>query len=470
MCTVLPLCTGLLLRETPSSAGTLGDEGPAQGGWLWNDGPTSPLKGIFLVNVVALIVGGCLAVVASLALANVASVQARAVEKSAGPERVHDLRVLLRRLARVSVAIGAVAGGGICGGLTNWPHISAAGGVLTVAVIVACLVLPIAAGRRPVLAAYARIRGIPLRALRTSPRRLVIVLAALAMLGWPVAVALAVGHGAGVEVAVLVIICLGVNPLALGLMAPVTAWALRARALPGDVGQRLAELAGRTGVTVRGRLIPGRARKLANAGQAGWLPGLRYVLITDYLLDELTAGQVDAIVAHELGHGLHRHVRARQFRACLRLVPITMLVLAIAQQQLVLTAAGIVLVAGVLASARWRANRAIRQELAADDLAAATVGREVVAAALERLTELNAIKRNTTLGWDRAVGHPGMAQRIARLRSAGDTGAPSGEAGPVPGEAAALPGQAAALAGEAAALAGEAAPAGGTAAAALPEP
>jgi hypothetical protein len=36
------------------------------------------------VNVVALIVGGCLAVVASLALANVASVQARAVERSAG--------------------------------------------------------------------------------------------------------------------------------------------------------------------------------------------------------------------------------------------------------------------------------------------------------------------------------------------------------------------------------------------------
>lgn len=412
------------------------------------------------MNVAALIAGGCLAAVGSIALAVVASVRARAVERSASQDRVHDLRVLLRRLARFSCAIGALAGGGLCGGLTNWTDIGGAAAALTGAVILACVVLPIAAARRPVMAAYARLRGIPPRALRTSPRRLVAVLAGLAALGWPVAAARAVGHGAAVEVAVLLIACLAVNPLALGLLAPAFAWALGARALPADIGRRLAVLADRTGVTVRGRMIPGRARKLANAAQAGWLPGLRYVLITDYLLDELTVGQVDAVVAHELGHGFHHDVRARQFRACVQMAPVGLLVLAVAQQQPLLTAAGIVLIAGLVVTARWRVNRLIRQELAADDLAAAAVGREALAAALERLTELNAIKRNTTLGWDRAVGHPGMAQRIARLRSAGDPAA-------APGEAAALSGEPAALSGEAAALFGEAAaPSGGPASAA----
>lgn len=422
------------------------------------------------MNVAALIAGGCLAAVGSLALAVVASVRARAVERSASQDRVHDLRVLLRRLARFSGAIGALAGGGLCGGLTNWTDIGGAAAALTGAVILACVVLPIAAARRPVIAAYARLRGIPPRALRTSPRRLVTVVAGLAVLGWPVAAALAVGHGAAVEVAVLLFSCVAVNPLALGLLAPVFAWALGARALPAGTGQRLAVLADRTGVTVRGRMIPGRARKLANAAQAGWLPGLRYVLITDYLLDELTTGQVDAVVAHELGHGFHHDVRARQFRACVQMAPVGMLVLAVAQQQPLLTAAGVILIAGLLVTARWRANRLMRQELAADDLAAAAVGREAVAAALEQLTELNAIKRNTTLGWDRAVGHPGMAQRIARLRSAGDTAAEPGDTGAEPGDAAALSAEPASLSGGPASMSGEGAAASGGPASAATRP
>lgn len=56
------------------------------------------------------------------------------------------------------------------------------------------------------------------------------------------------------------------------------------------------------------------------------------------------------------------------------------------------------------------------------DLAVATVG----AGALTGLTELNEIKRNTSLTWDRNVGDPGMAQRIARLEGqvpAGDAAA-----------------------------------------------
>ncbi|HEX4061828.1 MAG TPA: hypothetical protein VHY58_12495 [Streptosporangiaceae bacterium] len=46
--------------------------------------------------------------------------------------------------------------------------------------------------------------------------------------------------------------------------------------------------------------------------------------------------------------------------------------------------------------------------------------------ALARLTELNAIKRETSRSWDRKVDHPGMAGRIARLRAAAGDQAPVG--------------------------------------------
>jgi len=71
-------------------------------------------------------------------------------------------------------------------------------------------------------------------------------------------------------------------------------------------------------------------------------------------------------------------------------------------------------------STRLRGRIAIRQELAADDLAVSLVGPAALAAALARLTELNAIKRDTSLTWDRSVGHPGMAKWIARLQPGGD--------------------------------------------------
>jgi Zn-dependent protease with chaperone function len=58
---------------------------------------------------------------------------------------------------------------------------------------------------------------------------------------------------------------------------------------------------------------------------------------------------------------------------------------------------------------------AIRQELAADDLAARLVGPAALNSALTRLTELNAIKADTSPRWDRTVGHPGMDIRAARL-------------------------------------------------------
>jgi len=59
----------------------------------------------------------------------------------------------------------------------------------------------------------------------------------------------------------------------------------------------------------------------------------------------------------------------------------------------------------------------VQQEIAADDVAAALVGPGQLAAAFDRLSTVNALKRDTSAKWDRQVGHPGMAIRIARLEA-----------------------------------------------------
>ncbi len=75
-------------------------------------------------------------------------------------------------------------------------------------------------------------------------------------------------------------------------------------------------------------------------------------------------------------------------------------------------------IANFIGFRRLYGSLAIRWELKADDLAARITGPSVLAAALTHLTELNAIKRDTSRSWDRTVGHPGMAARLTRLQTA----------------------------------------------------
>jgi STE24 endopeptidase len=48
--------------------------------------------------------------------------------------------------------------------------------------------------------------------------------------------------------------------------------------------------------------------RVANALVMGILPRLRYVLLSDLLLEEMSDDQVEAVFAHELGHAVHRHL------------------------------------------------------------------------------------------------------------------------------------------------------------------
>jgi STE24 endopeptidase len=368
---------------------------------------------------------GVAAAVAALVLFAVGAVRARAIERSAGPDRAHELRVLLVRLGTAS----AVCGGLVCGFLTvrtSWSGGGPAATALVVVIGLACVVLPVVAARVPVLAAYARVRGIGARALWPSPRLMAGTVIMFAALVGPFLAVLVAGFRFPVAVILLLVAYLVVDPVLLGLLVPVLAWCRGARALPADVQQRLSGLTAWAGVAIRGRMVAGRERKLANAWQVGWLPGLRYVLLTDYLLDEFPVSEIDAVLAHELGHARHNDIRTRQFFSCLVMAAATTVIeaaFAAGSWSFVVDAAAIVAVWVVMA---LRRATFIRRELAADDLAVAAVGREPVAAALQRLTELNAIKRDTSRRWNRRVGHPAMAERIARLRAVSP--APAGTA------------------------------------------
>jgi STE24 endopeptidase len=72
--------------------------------------------------------------------------------------------------------------------------------------------------------------------------------------------------------------------------------------------RRLEALCRRTGVGFRDILLWRTQNNVGNAAVMGFVPRLRYVLLSDLLLETMTDEQVEAVFAHELGHVVHRHM------------------------------------------------------------------------------------------------------------------------------------------------------------------
>ena len=188
------------------------------------------------------------------------------------------------------------------------------------------------------------------------------------------------------------------------------------------------------------RVLKGRGRKVANAAQMGMLPGLRYVLLTDYLIDHLDRDELDAVVAHELGHARQHHLLIKLAAVGLTWGVLEGIVVAIDAARhghglggvaaavlvaplFVAIPVGMVLVQGLVG---------VRVETAADDVAAREVGAAQLASALEKVGRLNDTKRDTGRGWALLTQHPGLATRIEHLRDADRASARSGTRSPVP--------------------------------------
>jgi STE24 endopeptidase len=76
-----------------------------------------------------------------------------------------------------------------------------------------------------------------------------------------------------------------------------------------DLAQRLIALAERAGTQVRGvfRFDMSTRTKSANAALMG-LGSTRRIALGDTLLDEFTADEIETVLAHELGHHVHRDI------------------------------------------------------------------------------------------------------------------------------------------------------------------
>ena len=76
-----------------------------------------------------------------------------------------------------------------------------------------------------------------------------------------------------------------------------------------ELAARLTALAGRAGTKVNGvfRFDMSKRTKAANAALTG-LGNTRRIILGDTLLDEFTSDEVETVIAHELGHHVHRDI------------------------------------------------------------------------------------------------------------------------------------------------------------------
>ncbi|HEV8290981.1 MAG TPA: M48 family metallopeptidase [Tepidisphaeraceae bacterium] len=86
-------------------------------------------------------------------------------------------------------------------------------------------------------------------------------------------------------------------------------WLLNARPLQDSpLRQRLEAICKRCGLRYRNIMLWQTDFSMANAAVIGLLPGWRYVLLSDRLLETMTDAQIEAVFAHELGHIVHNHM------------------------------------------------------------------------------------------------------------------------------------------------------------------
>jgi STE24 endopeptidase len=80
--------------------------------------------------------------------------------------------------------------------------------------------------------------------------------------------------------------------------------------MPDDwpLRRRLENLCQRAGLRCRDILIWRTSSSVGNAMVMGLLPRVRYVFLSDLLLETMTDEEIEAVFAHEIGHIVHRHM------------------------------------------------------------------------------------------------------------------------------------------------------------------
>jgi Zn-dependent protease with chaperone function len=102
------------------------------------------------------------------------------------------------------------------------------------------------------------------------------------------------------------------GPLGIFIVLLLTPWIL-ARVwstvpLTGPLRSQLDAVAGAYRLRFRNILVWRTHNAVTNAAILGWVPWSRYFLMTDALLETLSDRQLEAVFAHEVGHGVHKHI------------------------------------------------------------------------------------------------------------------------------------------------------------------
>ena len=104
-----------------------------------------------------------------------------------------------------------------------------------------------------------------------------------------------------IELAVLGFVVLAAAPLFVRLAWPTNSLP------PGPLRRRLEHAANRVGFQFTDILVWDTGQTMVNACVTGILPGFRYVLLSDALIESLTPLETAAVFGHEIGHVAHRH-------------------------------------------------------------------------------------------------------------------------------------------------------------------
>jgi STE24 endopeptidase len=76
----------------------------------------------------------------------------------------------------------------------------------------------------------------------------------------------------------------------------------------GRLRRKLEAMCARSHMKVQDILVWRTHNNMGNAAVMGVVPQMRYVLLSDLLLESMTDDQIEAVFAHEMGHVVHRHM------------------------------------------------------------------------------------------------------------------------------------------------------------------
>lgn len=160
---------------------------------------------------------------------------------------------------------------------------------------------------------------------------------------------------------------------------------------------------------LRVRVVETDRYPVLNAVATGFLPGFRYVFVTDALLQTLDGRAAAAVVAHEAGHHNRHHVLGRLAASAVALAPVFLAASGVVDEFVLagVLSAGLLVTIGPLV--RWT-------EFDADAYAASTVGATAMERALATLADhgLVPVHRPRLLGL--VALHPAIGRRVQRLR------------------------------------------------------